>query len=1180
MNNNFATIAQVKPVVSGQFHFALKLRFIGHIFLFALFFNILLVSQGLSYREDSEHYQDDLVFLEKFSKFEKSTFIKKSHVLQVIRTLDGLTHKNENFKDPIQEDSKRVLTLKRAIEKVFELYVGKELDIPIEISSLIISLKQKGIDLSSFHNVAEATGKFFKDFKENKSDAMLSNMKILLSLAGDFDLKADSERIKTEILRSNENRIRKKAGIQSEVRQIMERLTPLFADKKTDLTTLKAKNDIEKIFELYADGDLRSMNEVSFILASLSQRKINLNLFQDAEWAINKVLEDFSKGVYVPSSTIIINMMAFLETLPASDLKSDVNSDDKEKLARKAARKVFAISTERAVKDKASSFLVSLSKRGVDVSDFENVDELAKYVFSDFMSSRDISLSQIADVKSLFINLPGEILNSYWFREETKKTAEKIFSLYVDENMAIGDEVSSILVFLMEKGVSNLDEYRSFGSAIDRVLNKFAEDQSDVPSTTLNVRDFLDKNLINVGDPALEQRVREKLSKIKTEHGTELERQAAARASHDEVVDLKVFPVGAETYQARKPREQVLQEFVDGTADIKLKDVISTLYSYSKPILGNESEYTSNKGEGENFQKMLEINPLSQRAVVKIFETFNKTRYGKMNDDILNSVNDLFHLLTVGKAFSFIRSPEVKKAIEKLFEDPEKYTRYEIPSETALIYVLKSNPNSLTNFKGWKSQTHKADQIISEMDTASEPKDATDVKLWEPKWNSGTKIKYKDDISPTVVQEGEEIDCEKVLQEFNASPEDEQLLQKAIKSLTRLSKFADLGFSRKKFYHEIDGEEQRAIENVIQKYLETDIPPEWFTKDVSTIAAGYAGRISEPLIHQLISKMTADAYGNQVESLAHVLAGSLPYVRMDDDVKKAMFEVYNYSTTTDYLSSLFLKDMKILSPIDRDLFIFEIFYQSHKGLDLSKVWETFNQDPNFKGWWDDELIRRRDVVLYTAFRQPQTPVHQSFWQENLGGEKETANVVWRNLLDQDKDSKNLPLAIKVLRQINNTTLHTGSAEQIQKKFFDLQSAILATGGTFGINYRNATDEEEKIMLQSLRRLSNDLPVNEDIDSEAFKNTVLGVKKTFLKQSSQTLNKDQESMLLNHQLTCATLVLFKIYYRDSRYPLISDFQEYNYEDIFSRIDGILAEPTFKASQSRRLVDKMLEEVYFY
>ena len=174
--------------------------------------------------------------------------------------------------------------------------------------------------------------------------------------------------------------------------------------------------------------------------------------------------------------------------------------------------------------------------------------------------------------------------------------------------------------------------------------------------------------------------------------------------------------------------------------------------------------------------------------------------------------------------------------------------------------------------------------------------------------------------------------------------------------------------------------------------------------------------------------------------------------------------------------------------------------------------------------------------LYTVLSQKtQTSIQRSFLQQSPEDftNRNQANQLWRGLFaEADKEimqehRNTMPNAIRALQSAKATTeiieMEAATEDSRAQTLRTLQSNLLSTGGTFGVNFnRSANEDEKQIMIQSLESFRNRTQDPQEI-----------IDSLIIPYSSQ-LTPTQQARLNDHQINCAVIAL--------RYVL--DFDEIN------------------------------------
>lgn len=166
---------------------------------------------------------------------------------------------------------------------------------------------------------------------------------------------------------------------------------------------------------------------------------------------------------------------------------------------------------------------------------------------------------------------------------------------------------------------------------------------------------------------------------------------------------------------------------------------------------------------------------------------------------------------------------------------------------------------------------------------------------------------------------------------------------------------------------------------------------------------------------------------------------------------------------------------------------------------------------------------------------------KSFMQQSFGKRAET-NELWKTFL-QNCDSfgefkKDIALPVRVLEiarmfEEEQANAHRYASFINSKEIEDMQTiqlTLLATGGTFGMNFnRTANLDEAAIMIKCLHSLGKNLQRSMTGNSHDVANEISNV--FFLTYSTSNLNQQQKSRLKDHHLNCATIALHAVFKGD-------------------------------------------------
>jgi hypothetical protein len=190
-------------------------------------------------------------------------------------------------------------------------------------------------------------------------------------------------------------------------------------------------------------------------------------------------------------------------------------------------------------------------------------------------------------------------------------------------------------------------------------------------------------------------------------------------------------------------------------------------------------------------------------------------------------------------------------------------------------------------------------------------------------------------------------------------------------------------------------------------------------------------------------------------------------------------------------------------------------------------------------------------------------LQQSFMQQGLAKKTEAVEL-WKTFLQTCNTFSNpkagreaISLPVRVLEiaslfeEEQRNSFGSSSSFVNSKEIEDMQTLqlnVLATGGTFGMNFsRTANYAEADLMIKSLQSLGRSLRAG-------------AIDALFVDYSS-SLTSLEAFKLKNHQLNCATVVLH------------AAFESEGFEDVFSAIDGLLLVKGFARGSKQRYSDVM-------
>ena len=203
----------------------------------------------------------------------------------------------------------------------------------------------------------------------------------------------------------------------------------------------------------------------------------------------------------------------------------------------------------------------------------------------------------------------------------------------------------------------------------------------------------------------------------------------------------------------------------------------------------------------------------------------------------------------------------------------------------------------------------------------------------------------------------------------------------------------------------------------------------------------------------------------------------------------------------------------------------------------SKYLTLLSKNATLKPHLPEEFIF---VGLGTVLDHEQSLIRTSFLQQDFA-KREDANLSWYYFIEKydklsSQSSTKLPYTVRILEIVqvfkkqNEDCGYSKDLEEI----ITLQSKALATGGTFGMNFkRTATAEEAEIMIASLESIGYDL------------GNVQKILNALFVKYHQDLGETQKYQLENHQINCAVIALHSALF------------EYHDDDVFETIDSVLA-----------------------
>ena len=226
-----------------------------------------------------------------------------------------------------------------------------------------------------------------------------------------------------------------------------------------------------------------------------------------------------------------------------------------------------------------------------------------------------------------------------------------------------------------------------------------------------------------------------------------------------------------------------------------------------------------------------------------------------------------------------------------------------------------------------------------------------------------------------------------------------------------------------------------------------------------------------------------------------------------------------------------------LSQSHDEMMVYDFFANMFKTQALSApLWDRIIDHPYLRPFEHRLHGGAGFVMLYTALNQPQTPLHQSFFQKSPEdfANRNQVNQLWKALFAasdrkipeeyraQRPQIHDAVRAIELAGFVQQTMAHQARSEAEFlalaagpkfKTLHTLESKLFSTGGTFGMNFhRSANFEEAESMVQSLQSLGRSM-----LDPSAIINSLI------VKYSS-ALTKDQQEKLDDHQINCAVLAL--------------------------------------------------------
>jgi hypothetical protein len=225
-------------------------------------------------------------------------------------------------------------------------------------------------------------------------------------------------------------------------------------------------------------------------------------------------------------------------------------------------------------------------------------------------------------------------------------------------------------------------------------------------------------------------------------------------------------------------------------------------------------------------------------------------------------------------------------------------------------------------------------------------------------------------------------------------------------------------------------------------------------------------------------------------------------------------------------------------------------------VEASQYLALLSQNVTLKSSLPEEFIF---VGLSMILDHDPSSIRTSFLQQDFA-KREDANLLWYYFIEKydglrSQSSTKLPYAIcilqitKIFKKQNEDCGHPKDLEEI----LALQSKVLATGGTFGMNFkRTATSEEAKIMIASLESIGYDL------------GNVQKILNAFFVKYHQDLSKTQKDQLENHQINCAVIALHSALF------------EHHDDDVFETIDSVLTKRLSRSfANSKERHSKLME-----
>jgi hypothetical protein len=244
------------------------------------------------------------------------------------------------------------------------------------------------------------------------------------------------------------------------------------------------------------------------------------------------------------------------------------------------------------------------------------------------------------------------------------------------------------------------------------------------------------------------------------------------------------------------------------------------------------------------------------------------------------------------------------------------------------------------------------------------------------------------------------------------------------------------------------------------------------------------------------------------------IASMLRASNIEDIVKEKsvdeFLEIAPELINEEYVRNIFMRvDLKNLKDFPLDIELWD-------RIEKSKYLTLLSKNEILKTQLPEEFIF---VGLSTILDHDPSLIRTGFLQKDFS-KREYTNLLWYTFIKRYDELRllsatKLPYAIHILQvtQLFKKQNEDNSNSKSLEEIISLQSNVLATGGSFGVNFeRTATSEEAKVMIETLESIGSEL------------RNVQRILNAFFVDYFQDLNPAQKSQLKDHQINCAVIAL--------------------------------------------------------